>query len=354
MHASFFRPRLLFALLIVANVAACNFPATGPITTPDPGTTQVYQTISARLTQAVTQKPAASPSPEATSDPAASPSLPASPLPPETDPPQPTATQVCDLAAAGNPIDLSIPDDTLILPGQAFTKRWALENAGACTWTKDYRVTFLYGEQMGAPDSVALGNQVGPGQIAEITIDMIAPATPGTYRSNWKLRSDSNNLFGIGPNGTSPFWVQIIVVQPDTATPGPPTATSTMTPTTTATPAPQAAGPVTLLPGSRLDLDQARANPESGEDLIYESNADGNHLLVPQGNALISLYGTSQPTLTDCLASNLGSEPIQVENLGTTYLCYRTNQGLPGRALVTNFRIDDFSVTLDLLTWIAP
>lgn len=329
-------------------------PATGTITTPVSTVTQVYQTVAARLTQAATQKPAATPSPETTPAPEASPTLSASPLPSETDLPQPTATQVCDRAAAGNPIDLSIPDDSLILPGQAFTKRWALENAGSCTWTKDYRVTFLYGEQMGAPDSVTLGGEVSPGQTVEITIDMIAPATPGTYRSNWKLRSDSNSLFGIGPNGSSPFWVQIIVVQPATETPGLPTATPTITPTNTATPAPQASGSVTLIPGSRLDLDQARANPESGEDLIYESNPDGVHLLIPQGSTVISLYGTSPPALTDCLASNLSTAPIQVENLGTTYLCYRTSQGLPGRALVRNFSIDDFSVVLDLLTWVAP
>ncbi|MEJ5224480.1 MAG: hypothetical protein WHV44_08495, partial [Anaerolineales bacterium] len=55
-----------------------------------------------------------------------------------------------------------------------------------------------------------------------------APAAPGTYRANFRLRSPENVVFGIGPTGMSQFWVQIKVPAP--------TATPTLTPTLTPTP----------------------------------------------------------------------------------------------------------------------
>jgi hypothetical protein len=174
---------------------------------------------------------------------------------------------------------------------------------------------------------------------------------PGTYRGNWKLRDDSNVLFGIGPTGSSPFWVQIVVVQSATQTSSAPSATPAPTNTPTMIPTPVISSTVTLLPGDRLDLDAGQVNPESGTDLSYESSTEGLHLLAPVENGSIGLYGPSQPGLADCQAAALDTAPIPVENLGTTYLCYRTNQGLTGRLLVANFQVDNYSLTLDLLTW---
>jgi hypothetical protein len=239
-------------------------------------------------------------------------------------------------------------------PGQAFTKKWALRNTGSCIWTRAYAVKFIYGERMGAQETILLNGNILPGQRVEIAVDMVAPVDPGTYRGNWKLRDDANLLFGIGPNGSSPFWVQIVVVESATQTPGLPTATLEPTQTPTMIPTPEVSSTVTLLPGDRLDLDAGLANPESGMDLSYESNLDGLHLLMPLENVFIGLYGPNQPSLADCQAAALDGAPIPVENLGTTYLCYRTNQGLTGRLLVSNFKIDDFSITLELLTWAGP
>jgi hypothetical protein len=37
-----------------------------------------------------------------------------------------------------------------------------------------------------------------------------------------------------------------------------------------------------------------------------------------------------------------------------SYLCYRTDQGLPGYARLTNFNVDSNSATLELVTWATP
>ena len=51
----------------------------------------------------------------------------------------------------------------------------------------------------------------------------------------------------------------------------------------------------------------------------------------------------------------MSSAPIAVESLPVgTYLCYTTNQGRIGRALLVALNPDDFTLTLNLLTWALP
>jgi hypothetical protein len=146
--------------------------------------------------------------------------------------------------------------------------------------------------------------------------------------------------------------VKIIVMQPSTATP---TLTNTTPPATvTTTPVNYASGSATLVPGSKLDLDSGQVNTGIGEDLSYESDAQGSHFLIPQENVLIGLYGAGQPGIENCQAALMRAEPLNVENLPGSYLCYRTGQGLPGRALVKGVNIDDFSLNLEFLTWSQP
>ena len=71
-----------------------------------------------------------------------------------------TPVSLCDQAGAGNPIDVTIPDDTVIPAGQSFVKTWKLVNTGTCTWTTAYSATFFYGDRMGAPESVPLKGNV--------------------------------------------------------------------------------------------------------------------------------------------------------------------------------------------------
>ena len=137
------------------------------------------------------------------------------PLPlPSTPVPVPTASTLspgssCDRASFVS--DVSVPDGTVFAPGQAFTKTWRLKNVGTCTWTTSYSIVFSSGEQMGGPAALNLPNQVAPGQTVDLSLNLIAPATAGTYRGYWLLKNASGKLFGISSLGTKPFWLEIKV-----------------------------------------------------------------------------------------------------------------------------------------------
>jgi hypothetical protein len=358
-HNSLSRKLILApAILLVTGIAFCNLPSLGSQPTATMNVTQAYQTVEARLTQSADQTPqgtdqapaSPSPTPEPSSTPNQSPAPTRTALPATV---QPT-TQSCDRAAAGNPIDVTIPDDSLLLPGQAFTKIWRLLNAGTCSWTSQYAVTFFSGEQMGASAVVPLQGEVKPGQTVDISVDMVSPLQAGKYQGNWKLRNASSVLFGIGPSASSPFWVRIVVESTPTLSPTAGTPTPSSTPTATQ-PAIHASGRVGLNVGDRIDLDTLGINSGSGEDLSYESDADGKHPLIPLDNALIGRYGSNQPTLELCQGANLTNTPVIAESVPVgSYLCYRTNQGLPGWARLTALNIDNYQLTLDLLTWSLP
>ena len=354
---------LTIACLVFLSLAACNLPRDAATPTPAIDVTRAYQTVEARLTEALaltpTQTPA-SPTVSGTSSPTPSttPTL-ATPLISPTPPKASTPTSSCDLAAPGNPIDVTIPDDTIMQPGQSFTKVWRLQNVGTCTWTKNYAVAYFSGEQMGASVSVPLAGNVAPGQSVDISVDMVAPSASGKFQGNWKLRNASNVLFGIGPNSSAPFWVRIVVANTPTGTTSvtvTPTRTSPAPANTpTATPVVRVSGTVNLSLSDTLDLDTTVINGGAGSDLVYELNGNGQHQLTPQNNAIIGVYGTSQPSKANCLSAPMTSQPVILENTPVvSYLCYRTDQGLPGYARLASFSVDSNTTSLDIVTWAAP
>jgi hypothetical protein len=272
----------------------------------------------------------------------------------------PTPTGVCDRAAAGSPIDVTIPDDTVLQPGQAFTKIWKLENAGSCTWSKDYAAVFFYGDGMGAAEVIPIPSYVEPGEPVEIAIEMVAPGLPGAYQGNWKLRNAEGALFGIGPAGDSPFWVRVIV-QESANGDSTPTGNPTLMPTSTEilpTPLPSPTYPVAvqsqlgLETDYLLDLDLAQVNPSEGSDLAYRTGSMGYHWLIPQGEAVLGVFGNQQPGLQDCQTANMSAAPIPIESLPNgIYLCYQTIQGQIGWMQLLKFDSHTFSIWLAMLTW---
>jgi hypothetical protein len=275
----------------------------------------------------------------------------------------PSATAVCDRAAAGNPIDVTIPDDTSLQPGQAFTKIWKLENAGSCIWSKDYAAVFFYGDAMGAMESIPLPSYVDPGQSVEIAIEMVAPGLPGAYQGNWKLRNAEGMLFGIGPVGDAPFWVRVIIEETangEATQTGLPTLIPTLTEAPPPTPLPSPTTPVAvqsqlgLETDYLLDLDQAQINPPEGADLAYRTGSLGYHWLIPQGQAVLGVFGTQLPGLQDCQTASMSSAPIPIESLPTgLYLCYQTIQGQTGWMQLLKFDSHTFSIWMEMLTWIT-
>ncbi len=348
-------------------------PVSAEVSTPSPGFTQVYETIQARLKPAVTAtvRVVLTPSPVNAATPSAA-LVSATSSPSQT--PQPgvptwtqQALQACDRAAAGSPIDLTVPDDTLMKPGQSFTKIWRLQNAGECTWTTSYRVIFFSGEMLGAVNNLALSREVSKGESIDIAIDMVAPNRAGTFQGNWKLRNPDGMAFGIGPTGSAPFWVRIVVeVTPTptptrtlTPTPGVTQATqtpdlNTATPSLTPTQTPPTSLTVVLNPGDSVDLDSGEVNITSGQDILYESNPDGLHRITPQNEARLGIYGEQPPGRADCEVADLEAASLVAMNLIQRYVCYQTDEGQPGWAFVQEINPNTYTARLEFLTWTAP
>lgn len=86
-------------------------------------------------------------------------------------------------------------DNTSFQPGEAFTVTWTFENTGTSTWSINYYIDHTFGQQMGAEDKVFLWLPVPPETSLPISVDLIAPETPGTHVSNWKLFDAADNAF---------------------------------------------------------------------------------------------------------------------------------------------------------------
>lgn len=256
-----------------------------------------------------------------------------------------TSALPCDAAAAGRPIDVSIPDDTVLPAGASFTKVWRLVNAGSCSWTRDYAVVWFSGDQLSPILVQKLPHEVQSGQSVDISVDMRAPGEKGVQQSYWKLRNADSTLFGIGPAGDSPFWVRIIV-EDSVAT------MATVTPTSTATSVSLMQGSLDLLVGEHLDLDSGEKVEAGQGDLALEQDA-GQLVIRPAPGALLGLAGFDSPSQADCRQVTQGTESLTVtdEQVGA-YYCYLTDQGLPG--VVRLMAVSLEGIRLDYLTWAIP
>lgn len=136
--------------------------------------------------------------------------------------------------------DVTIPDGTEIAAGETFTKTWAIANTGTCTWTNGYTLAFYSGEDMDG-SAAAITTSVAPNETVYISVDMVAPATTGSYVGYWRLSNAGGASFG------ATVYVMITVTGAYTATPTPSptteteaTSTPTETPLPSETPTPQA------------------------------------------------------------------------------------------------------------------
>jgi hypothetical protein len=337
--------KIFFTCLLILLLAACRRePA--PEDAPILSETQLFETAVNQVTEDMaetqTRIPTETPTPTHTSTPI--------PTLDRTRPPihTPTAELACNQAAAGQPIDVTIPDDTRLAPGTTFSKTWRLVNAGSCTWTRLYAVTFFSGNSLGAQHNHLLQAPVNPGGTIDVTVDMIAPDKVGLYQSNWMLSDPDGTLFGIGPNGDAPFWVRIEVVQLVTDTPHP---TATMTPT----PVVYITGEADLGDGDQLDLDTAIINPDDvfDADLRYEFGTTPTHLLRPINGMVWAVFGGSEPTHNDCVGLDLAENAVGFDDVPAgTYLCYQTSEPMRGWLLIEGFGAG--KLTVSFLTWSAP
>jgi uncharacterized protein YkwD len=120
--------------------------------------------------------------------------------------------------------DVTIPDNTNIAAGAAFTKTWRVQNAGTCIWWSGYTLTYYSEEAMSAPASVPLP-VTNPGETADISVDLVAPSVPGTYRGNFVIKNPDGLIMQV--DNDSRLWLIIDVGAAPTGSPTvAPTATT--------------------------------------------------------------------------------------------------------------------------------
>lgn len=126
--------------------------------------------------------------------------------------PSPAPTDCTDKAALV--ADITVPDNSEYGPTIGFNKVWRIKNTGTCTWNNSYKVIHVGGALMGAITSAFPLNQVvAPGNTIDLSVSMVSPAAPGSYKSDWKLQNSAGRPFGLGSNN-NPFYVKIIVIDP--------------------------------------------------------------------------------------------------------------------------------------------
>jgi hypothetical protein len=105
-------------------------------------------------------------------------------------------------------------DGTVFAPNSIFNKVWRLQNIGTCSWTRDYRLVFDSGDRMDAPRAISLDENVDPGEMVDVKVELVAPDDEGRYRGDWQLENASGDRFGIGSGADGTFYVLIEVIKP--------------------------------------------------------------------------------------------------------------------------------------------
>jgi hypothetical protein len=100
--------------------------------------------------------------------------------------------------------DITIPDGTILAPGETFVKTWELKNTGYCTWKAESSLVFFKGDSMSGQNT-EIGKTLVSGNQAKFSVELTAPNSEGTYTGYWILADKYGYPFG------TPFYVQIVV-----------------------------------------------------------------------------------------------------------------------------------------------
>lgn len=203
-----FKTRYFIIIFIVSVLilSACNLPSSAPATDdPNAISTSAALTVQALLNQSTPFNTPTLPPSAATNT--AVPAFPTATTISATIAPLASATPNCDQAQF---ISETIPDGTNFNPGDTFTKVWRMKNIGTCTWT-GYALVFDTGEAMSGVSPISIGT-VAAGQEVDLSVNLKAPASSGTYRGYWRIRNASGVLIPVqGGYQSKSFFVEIKV-----------------------------------------------------------------------------------------------------------------------------------------------
>jgi hypothetical protein len=102
-------------------------------------------------------------------------------------------------------VDVNIPDNSEMTPGQEFVKTWKVKNDGSCAWGAGYGLIYAgYSDRMSGQPQPFSG-VVAVGQELELSVQFKAPTKVGEYVSAWQMANDKGIPFG------KPVYVKIVV-----------------------------------------------------------------------------------------------------------------------------------------------
>jgi hypothetical protein len=122
----------------------------------------------------------------------------------------PTGSGVFKPCYSANYISETIPDGTIVSPGQTYWKSWHVLNSGSCAWDSNFKFVFMDGDIMGGAYVYNFPGAAAPGQEVDIPIQLVAPQVVGTYTGNWKIEAPDKTIFGVGQYDT-PLSVKVVV-----------------------------------------------------------------------------------------------------------------------------------------------
>ena len=166
--------------------------------------TNVAQTVAVQFTKTAIARPTDTPVPTATTAPTATATLttvvPTAAL--GTTPiPQVTTTYAAPTASGG--IDAGVwarsypEDDSTVAAGQKFQVVVTLLNTGTTTWTTDYYIQYVDGNNFGISQTTfKMPTEVPPTMSIQFTMNFTAPQTVGVAKSNWNIVNANNVPFG--------------------------------------------------------------------------------------------------------------------------------------------------------------
>ena len=197
------KPRLIILVTTAVLILAACAPATPIVPTPDVlavRTSAAYTVVAEFTLTAAAFTPTPLPTLPPTETPTPEPPTATPTIAYATDPTQialGTPGELCDNFSFDNAtVDVTIPDGTVLTPGQDFVKTWKIKNTGICSWGDGYSLIYAgYADKMSG-EPVPLGTLVEVGQEVDVSVNFKAPTAVGEYTSAWQMANPKGIPFG--------------------------------------------------------------------------------------------------------------------------------------------------------------
>jgi len=197
------KPRLIILVITALLVLAACAPATPIVPTPDVlavRTSAAYTVVAEFTLTAAAFTPTPLPTLPPTETPTPEPPTATPTIAYATDPTQialGTPGELCDNFSFDNAtVDVTIPDGTVLTPGQDFVKTWKIKNTGICSWGDGYSLIYAgYADKMSG-EPIPLGTLVEVGQEVDVSVNFKAPTAVGEYTSAWQMANPKGIPFG--------------------------------------------------------------------------------------------------------------------------------------------------------------